>query len=857
MFNEDSSVVVAPGRFPIVGVGASAGGLEALNDLFRHLSDLPVTPGMAFVVVSHLDPHHASFLPEILARNTSLQVTVVADGVTVEKGWVYVIPPNTRLEISGGRLTLSPRNQVLGPFMPIDHFFRSLAQDQGHMAIGVILSGNGTDGTHGLEDIKAADGVVLVQDEKTAQHGAMPRSAISSGCADFVLSPTAIAHELDRLNREYFHCATPPAIVQFSGDGEALQKIFELLRNTLGVDFTDYKRTTIHRRVYRRMGLSGVDTLQDYLTALKDCPSELKALHRDLLIRVTSFFRDPAAFQALARLAFPTFVNNHAPDSSIRIWVAGCSTGEEVYSVAIALLEFLGDMVSNTSIKILATDVDEIALERARAGIFGDKIALDVSSGRLRRFFTKVDGGYQICKSIRDLCIFSKHNVAWDMPFANLDLVCCRNLLIYLDQPLQNRVLPCFHYALQPTGVLMLGTAETIGAHCNLFDALDLENRLFTKRNIRIKMTNDFPPLGNRPFIPRDPGPLPHVAVPLQPKNVLNEADRVLLNHYVPPSVVIDDKLAILQFRGEIGRYLHPSSGTASLQLLKMVNEGLTADLVTAIDRAKTGNMAIRREVLSLDNGGQSGPFAFEVVPLRHEAGPPRFFLVLFEDLPQPPAAGVSPSSASGAPLDLEVRLRQVERELASAREYLQIVDRQNEANNEELKVANEEILSSNEELQSTNEELQTVKEEMQSANEELTTTNQELNHRNRELGHLIDDLTNLLDGLDIPIIILDRELRIRRFTPPAGVLFNVIATDLGRRISDLRSNLDVPNLDVLIMEVINTRTFLERNVRDNRGHWHSLRIRPYITADKKVDGAALAVVDIEAARIAAEQPKA
>ncbi|MDB5345205.1 MAG: cheBR, two-component system, chemotaxis family, CheB/CheR fusion protein [Schlesneria sp.] len=478
-------------EFPVIGVGASAGGLEAFSELLR---SLPPAPGLVFVLIQHLDPNHPSLLSEILARETSLKVVQATEGMPVEPDHVYVIPPNCALTISDYQLHLSPRGLSDGLFMPIDLFFRSLAQHCGRMAVAVVLSGGGTDGALGLQEIKAVGGVTIVQDERSARHSAMPRSADATGCADFVLPPDQIARELIRLkDHGAFLPISDREREQEQDEIITFPKIFHLLRQRTGADFTHYKRPTIRRRIARRMALCAIDRIEDYVTLLQQRPDEQYALYQDFLIRVTRFFRDPTTFDVLQSTVFPNLLRNRSVENPIRIWVAGCSTGEEVYSIAIALLEIMGDMINTMPVKILATDINEAALEKARAGTYIDNIALDVSPDRLRRFFNQTNSHYQISKSVRDLCVFSTHNITRDTPFAGLDLISCRNLLIYLDLPLQKRVLPYFHYALKPGGYLMLGTSETVGSSANLFEVVDKESRVYCKKFSSTRVPIEFP----------------------------------------------------------------------------------------------------------------------------------------------------------------------------------------------------------------------------------------------------------------------------------------------------------------------------------------------------------------------------
>jgi two-component system, chemotaxis family, CheB/CheR fusion protein len=843
-------------RVPVVGVGASAGGLEAISEFLRNFSP---ARGLAIVLVQHLDPRHESMLTQILSRETQLPVAQAIDGMVVEADHVYVIPPNSALTIEEGRLRLRPRESEHAPFMPIDAFFRSLARECGRKAVAIVLSGGGTDGALGLQEVKGAGGLTFVQDDASARHAAMPRSAAATGCADFILPPADIAGELARLSGKLLTNGDAPDVGDMAGSDEALPKIFKLLRERTRADFSQYKATTIKRRIARRAALNGIDHLDDYFRLLVDDAAESKALYQDFLIRVTSFFREPASFDVLQSVVFPDIIRNRPHDAPIRLWVPGCATGEEVYSLAIALIEVMGDMISNTPVKILATDINDNVLERARAGTYVDNIAVDVSEDRLRRFFTKTNGSYQISKAVRDLCVFSKHDVTRDTPFAHLDLISCRNLLIYLGLPLQKRVLPYFHYALRPDGYLVLGTAETIGTHGDLYQVVDQDNRVYAKKPVPSRYTVEFPVSEARPGRAASAPPptvrSPHGAI----DDTRDEIDRLLAKRFGPPGMVIDANLTVLQFRGDVAPYLNPAPGAASLDVLKLVSEDMVIDLGDAIETAKRDKVPVRRDRCRVRQGDAERTIAIEVVPLGMTDGGPSAYLILFDET-RPSAADSAAEAmggSEGAPSDAGARVAELERQYAAARERLQSIAEENEATNEELKAANEEILSSNEELQSTNEELQTAKEEMQSANEELVTVNEELKHRNRELGQLNDDLVNFFGGLNIPVIMVNRELRIRRFTPPAEALFNLIPSDVGRRISDLRPKVELPDLEKSINQVIETLTSAEQEVQDRDGRWYVLRVRPYITADNKIDGAALVLVDIDALKRAAEQLKA
>jgi two-component system CheB/CheR fusion protein len=784
--------------------------------------------------------------------------------MVLEADHVYVIPPNAIVTVADSRLKLTPRIEVPRPFMPVDYLFRSLAKTMSRRAIGVILSGGGTDGVLGLQEIKEADGITFAQDQMSATHESMPRSAILSGCVDYVLPPDGIARELARIGRHRYLAeesdrrAGEPDNQQ---EVDEIQRVFGLVRAATGVDFSRYKRNTLLRRTRRRMGLRRVENLTDYVKLLEREPDEIGALYQDYLIRVTSFFRDSAAFDQLRDQVIPALLHDRLQEQPIRIWAVGCATGEEVYSIAISLIEALGERAYGTQIKIMATDVNERALEIARAGVYVENIAADVSPERLRHFFTRVDGRYQIGKNIRDMCMFSRHDITRDPPFARLDLITCRNLLIYLDLPIQRRVMPMFHYALRPGGCLMLGPSESIGTFSDLFTPMEPENKIFRRKDTATQPSFDFD-MGSGAFS------VPRPATPERERGgngpfgllLQREVDRVVLARLAPAGVVIDEEMRILQFRGRTDPYLAPAPGLASFDLLKMAREGLMVELRNSVNLARSRNQLVRCRALRIDKDGRNSPVEIQVVPLRVAPEGPRHFLILFEPSPTPTEpSGQGPDAPKPAELDESQARSQVlelRRELDAMHEYVQSVIEENEATTEELKSANEEILSSNEELQSTNEELQTAKEEMQSANEELSIVNQELKHRLLELGEANDDLINLFSSVQIPVLMVSRDLRIRRFTSPAERLLNLLASDIGRPISDLRTNLEFPGLDARITEVISTLTPEDHEVRGRDGLWYWVRIRPYITTENKIDGAVMAIVDIDQVKRTAENLK-
>ncbi|QFS46167.1 chemotaxis protein CheB [Nostoc sphaeroides] len=844
--------------FPIVGIAASAGGLEAFTQLLKHLL---TDTGMAFVLIQHLDPNHKSLLSEILARTTTMPVTEVRDGVTVEPNKVYIIPPNTKMMLSGGVLQLTPREKIQGKYMPADAFFTSLAADRGHKAIAVVLSGADGDGSLGLKAIKAAGGVTFAQCEDTAKFDSMPNTAVATGNVDFVLPPQKIAEELVNLSRNPFISNSQPAIAveKLPEQGDALATIFVLLRSQTGVDFSHYKPNTLDRRIQRRMLLYKLERLEDYAEYLQNNPSEVKALYEEILIHVTHFFRDPEAFEVLKEQVFPSIIENKSAELPIRIWVAGCSTGEEVYSIAISLLEFLSNKVTSPPIQIFATDISEIAIDKARAGIYAENQMVEVSPESRRRFFNALEGGgYQINKAVREVCVFARQDLGSDPPFSNLDLISCRNVLIYLDETLQKRILPIFHYSLNPTGFLLLGTSESTGKYSDLFIQIDKKYKIYSKKLTGVRPTFSFI-TSNYPIVKVDESK-PNNENPSDELDLEKKTDQLILNRYAPVGVVINDKMEVLQFRGEIDLYLKLVPGKPSLNLFKMVREGLLIELRATIYQAQRQKILVRREGLRIEEGDIAKIINLEVIPFKPGTEKELYFVVLFESAPPTinNPSTVNPESEDQSDLAQEiVRLRQ---EIASAiqertatQEYLQAVIQEQEHINQDLKVANEEILSSNEELQSTNEELETAKEEIQATNEELNTTNEELRSRNMELHQVNNDLTNLLASINIPILILTLDLRIRRFTPMAQRLFNLIPTDAGRPLSDIRANLDVPELETLILEVLDTLSIKELEVQTLGGHWYNLRIRPYRTTENKIDGVVLVLIDIDGLKRNAE----
>src|SRR5262245_19530559 len=736
---EDSSLPERKNDLLIAAVGASAGGIEAFTEL---ISNLATDTGMAFVLVQHLDPEHHSMLTELLSKKTAMRVKEVTNGMTVEPNHVYVIPPNATMSISNHTLQLAPRGDSRALHMSIDHFMRALAEEQGNRAIGVILSGSGTDGTAGLAEIQAHGGVTFAQDEASAKYDSMPRSAVAAGCVDYILPPKNIARELSRIARHpYLVRDVSPELAPAENTGLSL--VFTLLRKSTGVDFTHYRQTTILRRIQRRMVVHKMEKIDEYVKYLQSNHTEIKALYQDMLINVTSFFRNPKMFEALKAHVFPAILKNRPPEGGLRIWTPACASGEETNSVAIALLERIGDKASQTHSQLFGTDISEISIGKARSCVYPENIQGDVSPERLRRFFTKVEGGYRISKTIRDMCIFAQHNVLNDPPFSQMDLICCRNVLIYLEPVLQNRVMSLFHYAARPSGFLVLGTSEGAGSS-NLFSIVDRGHKIFSKRAgaARQTVTFSFNRQSDRSDRGSMPTPVRGSESGAQFLELQKEFDRRLVTQFVPATVFVNDNLEIVHTRGNVSRYFKLSTGRATLNILKMARESLLIELRNALSRAKKEGITVREHgvLLKIENGNGNGHTGsdhkraasparlinFEVMPIHLGPLKELYFMIIFNEQiahassrPGRPSRQAQKEAAAS-----NERILKLEQEISATKEYLQSVIETQEATNEELQSANEEILSSNEELQSTNEELETAKEELQSTNEELNTIN-------------------------------------------------------------------------------------------------------------------------------------
>lgn len=876
MFDTPPNASTSPAldnTFSIVSIGCSAGGIEATSDLISHLPD---DIDFAVVVVQHLGANSPSMLSQILARQTRLNVQEATHQQAVQPGQIYVIPPDKRMTIEAGCLQLSPRLESDRPFMSIDIFMKSLAASRRNRAIGVVLSGLDGDGARGLEAIKQAGGITFAQTQDSAQYGEMPNTAVEMGFVDFILSPDNIARKIvDITQHPYVSQAelaaesTQPTELLLAepilsttgpapGRSPDLSEVYALLKATTGTDFSQYKRTTFERRMQRRMALYRISAIAEYAELLKQQPSELKALYRDVLISVTSFFRDPESFEFLKETIFSSLVEQKGLESSIRLWVSGCSTGQECYSLAIALFEYLSSRNVNISVQIFGTDVNEDVIDIARKGIYTETQMDGVSPERRHRFFIRIDGHYQVSKAVRELCVFARQNLGSDAPFSNIDFISCRNVLIYFDPALQKRVLAIFHYSLNVSGFLWLGSSESIGETSDLFSVVDRNHKAYSRSSIVNRLNFDFVTSDQTAIYPILSGGDTAIQLPSY-SNVQRQADQIVLNRYAPVGVVINDRLDILHFRGDTSAYLSPAPGEPSFNLLKMLQPSLLLEVRSAIDQAKKQQTSVRRENLATDetptdsrSKGQPRYVHLEVTPIKNPLSQDRSYLVLFEEGAAISSEPASDSSSADTTAD-SPEVARLKRELAATRQelldtqtYLQATIEEHDATNQRLTTANEEILSSNEELQSTNEELQTAKEEIQAANEELKTTNEELQGRNADARSINDDLLNLLNNVNVPVVMLSSDLRIRRFTPNAQSLFNLIPSDVGRPLSNIRLDIDIPNLESVISAVIDTLEPQQREVKDSEGHWYRLRVRPYRTADNQIDGAVMALVDID-----------
>ena len=823
----------------MVGIGASAGGLEALEQFFQQV---PPLPGVAFVVIQHMDPTRRGMMVELLQRSTSLKVLQARDGMRVQSDRVYVIPPNKDMSMLHGTLQLLEPAAKRGLRLPIDHFFRSLADDQKWRAVGVVLSGMGSDGTQGLRAIKEQAGAAFVQSPASAKFDGMPQSALDAGLDDVVAPPgelpsrilAFLAHASEGTHRR-------PELATQTQSG--LDKVCVLLRTQTGHDFSPYKTSTLYRRVERRMGLHQIDRLVDYVRFLQESPQEAHLLFKEMLIGVTRFFRDPLAWEVLEK-ALPALVANRKGSGVLRAWVPACSTGEEAYSLAMVLRQAVtaAKAPGSMMLQVFATDLDQDAIERARQGLYPPNIAGDVSADRLRRFFVKEERGYRVAREIRELVTFANQDVITDPPFTRLDVLSCRNLLIYLEPEPQRRLLPMFHYSLNQGGLLLLGSAETVGPAAELFTPLDGKARLY--RRVERPVTMDYVrfPTPTRQDA-RQAHALPGRSRDDAPANLQTLADRVVLQRFAPAAVLTTAKGDILYTSGRTGRFLEPAAGKANWNLHAMARDGLRFALARAFQAAVKRQRTVTAADLRLKDGHRTHTVSISVEMLKEPEALHGLVLTVFTEAPAAPSAPSGKAPRKAAPsARVELELRRARAELQSTMEEMQ-------ASQEELKAANEELQSTNEELQSTNEELTTSKEEMQSLNEELQTVNQELQSKVDELSRASTDMKNLLDSTDIATLFLDCGLRVRRFTSTMTGIINLIPSDLERPITDLASNIRYPDLAQDAQEVLRTLVFKTREVTTTDGRWFSARIMPYRTMEDRIDGLVITFMDISAAK--------
>ncbi|MDZ4186210.1 MAG: CheR family methyltransferase [Desulfuromonadales bacterium] len=825
---------------PIVGIGASAGGLEALEIFLSHV---PPGCGLAFVIVQHLDPTHQGIMPELLQRVTAMKVFQVKDRMKVEPDCVYVIPPNKDMSILHGRLYLFAPVAPRGLRLPIDFFFRSLAEDRQEGSIGVILSGMGSDGTLGLKAIKEKAGLVLVQEPVSAKFDSMPRSAIGADLADIV----ATVEELPGKIIAYLHHALIIAKTDLpleEKDQSALEKVLILLRANTSHDFSLYKKNTVYRRIERRMTIHQISRIAGYVRYLQENPQETEILFKELLIGVTSFFRDPAAWEQLRTEVIPKLLADYPTGGVLRAWSAGCSTGEEAYSLAMVFKEAREQVkpAGDFTLQIFATDLDHDAIAKARAGVYPINISTDVSPERLQRFFIQEGNSYRVGKEIREMVTFATQNVIMDPPFTRLDLLICRNLLIYLTPELQKKLLPLFHYSLKPGGVLFLGSAESINAVADLFEPLSIKSRIFKRRES---------------FLPAAPLAFPAAFVPVRsgdPKeltmvepavNLQTLADHLLLQHFSPAAVLVNNKGDILYVSGRTGKYLEPAAGKANWNIFAMAREEIRFELGSAFQKALRQTDAVTVKNLPLGTEGNPRSVDLTVQAIAEPAALRGMVMIVFTDVVTPQKKKVSNRAKTGS-----ATLSELEEQLQQARVELQTTREEMQSSREELTSANEELQSTNEELQSTNEELTTSREEMQSLNEELQTVNAEQHSKMEELARVNNDMRNLLNSTEIITVFLDNELRVRRYTPGADKIFKLLPGDVGRPLSDITSNLLYPEISEEAREVLRKLAFSEKQVTTSDGRWYSVRIMPYRTMEDVIAGVVITFANITGAKV-------
>lgn len=821
-------------KFPIIGIGASAGGLEALEQFFRLM---PASSGAAFVVVTHLAPDHASLLTEILQRSTRMSVAEAKDQTLVEPNCLYIIPPNRDMKISHGALEVNAPVEPHAQRLPIDMFFASLAKDQAENSIGIILSGTGYDGTQGFRAISDAGGSTIAQAPDTAKFDGMPTSAINAGHAEHVLTIEKMVEFIlsDKLLHHIKnHKSKTPSRLN------SITQILEQLRVATGLDFSLYKKSTIGRRIERRMVKHNIEEIDLYSRYLKENPAEINVLFKELLINVTNFFRDPEAFHVMEKVILPKLCKHKSNDYVFRVWVPACASGEEAYSIAILLCELMEKTKQQFQVQIYSTDLDDDAIATARAAIYPSSISLDVSPERLRNYFVKHDAGYRIKKEVREMVVFAIQNIIKDPPFTKLDLISCRNVMIYMESTLQNRLIPMFHYALKPDAVLFLSPSESIGNHTELFSPIDRKWKFY--HAINTKTTTQ--PMMNSPFIWADKNKHPAPEEMMTKTKETNFADlsrKLLIQYFAPASIITNLKGDILYIHGETGQYLRPAPGHASLNIIEMARNGLEVELRNAINAMAKGSVIFKTEIHYKIND-EPANVSLCVRQLPAFDGNEGLLLVSFQDIEV--IASKSKRKVAAKPADI-ARIEDLEHELSYTKENLYATIEEQQAANEEFKSTNEELQSTNEELQSVNEELETSKEELQSVNEELITVNSELQTKIEHLASTQNDMKNLHDNINIATIFLDTSMLIRRFTRDASKIYRLVASDVGRLLADIKSDLIDEDILTQAEHVLETLIPIEREVCTNKDDWYLLRIQPYRTLDNVIDGVVMTFTDI------------
>jgi two-component system CheB/CheR fusion protein len=830
--------------FPIVGIGASAGGLQALENFF---AKLPAECNMAFVIVQHLDPHHESLMNSLLSKETPLKVDDIKDGVPVKANHIYLKPPGKDVIIENRRLYLRKAKEDGGLRLPIDSFFRSLAEDQKEKAVCIILSGASNDGTLGAKLVKGEGGLVIAQEEGQAQYPRMPKSVIDAGLADIILPVEKMPEQLMQLFDHPFMVPKIPEAAEVKFEN-AVQGVLMLVRTHTGNDFSQYKKNTVLRRIQRRMALNQIHEIEDYRRYLRQNSKEVTELFKDLTINVTSYFRDHEAFSRLAEVGIKPLLEKREVDTSFRVWVPGCSSGEEAYSLAILLVESADELEKYFDFRVFATDINSDAIEAARSGEFPENIQADITPDRLKRFFTKKGNKYLVDSKIRDLMVFAVHDVTRDPPFSNTELVSCRNLLIYMDNDLQKRVLPMLHYGLKPGGVLFLGTSETIGEASELFEVVDKKNKIYRHKDVEIEPMHHFqlpryqPPEEEELEMPRERAE--ETARPRKKEQVQSLVEHAILKKYSPPAILIDEASDILYFHGNTGRYLSPPVGEANWNVFNMVGGGLHFRLSQAVEKVKKSKEAVRIDKAQVRHNDEFLSLALVCTPLSSKKDKNRYILVEFEEQQAEKDAGKDWAEEEEGEKDPDVA--ELEQKLHVTRQELQATIEELETANEELKSSNEELQANNEELQSTNEELESSKEELQSTNEELETVSTELTKKNQDLMDAEDDLNNLFASSEIGTLFLDNDLNVKRFTPAAKEIFNLQEErDLGRSISDITSNLKYDTLAEDTEEVLDKLTRKEVKVPGPNDSRYVVRIVPCRSRKNVIEGVIITFLDV------------